>query len=168
MPDTQHPFSPQQSLPKLLSPPDDVDQFLMRCYLDACEEPPTPIHPAAGTNQSTTPDATPAITLQNNTPPPILEDIVEPTTETSPLRLTNDNTPTLSCPSPISEDPSTATFPTSQTSSCFRDFRQRYLTAFKADLLFEDFELLTSQFTAEAVELARSISSQQKPKPAPR
>ena len=223
MPDTQHPFSPEQSSPKLLSPTDEVDHFLMRCYLDACEKSPppphnirpnclpladtslnicngtpltnnllpvstppprqtnpvipplmscvvnTPIRPTAEPNQATTPVTSPANGSHTNTPPPTLEDLEEPTSsQTSPPRPTNTDTPPLSCASPISEDPSTATFPTSQTSSCLHDFRKRYLAAFNNDLPFEDFEALTTQFTAEAVELARSISSQQKPKPAPR
>ena len=110
--------TPPQQQTKPVIPP------LMSCIVN------TPIRPAAGSNRSTSPDVTPANTSQNNTAPPTLEDLVEPTTtQTSPPRPTNDNTPTLSCPSPISKDPSTATFSTSQTSSCLRDFRQQYLTS---------------------------------------
>ena len=114
----------------------------------------TPNHPTAVPNQSITPEDAPANTPHNTTPPPTLEDLVEPTmTQTSPPQPQNDNTPTQPCPSPISEDPSTATFPTSQISSCLHDFCQQYLTSFNTDIPFKDFELLTSQFTSEAVEL---------------
>jgi hypothetical protein len=70
--------------------------------------------------------------------------------------------------SPVIEDPSTASFPTSQTTTSLQDFRQRYKLEFQEDMDLHDFERLTQQFTTEAVDLARTLSSQQRPRPAPR
>jgi hypothetical protein len=61
-----------------------------------------------------------------------------------------------------------ASFPTTQTSTSLHDFRQRYNLEFNEEMDFHDFERLTSQFTSEAVDLARTLSSQQRPRPAPR
>ena len=71
-------------------------------------------------------------------------------------------------PSPLQADPATVTFPTADSANSLHSFRQRYLRAFDSELTFGDFEMLTTQFSAEAVELARDITSQRRPKPAPR
>ena len=70
--------------------------------------------------------------------------------------------------SPIIEDPFTASFPTAQTTTSPQDFCQRYKLKFNEEMDFHDFERLTQQFTTDAVDLARTISSHQRPRPAPR
>ena len=99
-------------------------------------------------------------------PPPTLEDLSEPgTSSTSPPR------PTPSDPDPedpLIEDPTTASFPTAQTTTSLHDFRQRYNLEFNEEMDFPDFEQLTRQFTTEAVELAKTLSSQQRPRPTKR
>jgi hypothetical protein len=65
--------------------------------------------------------------------------------------------------SPIGEDPATASFPSSQTTTSLHDFRERYNLVFNEDMDFHDFQRLTQQFTADAVDLARTLSSQQYP-----
>ena len=71
-------------------------------------------------------------------------------------------------PSPLQADPATVTFPATDSENSLHSFRQRYLRAFDSELTFGDFEMLTTQFSAEAVELAQDITSQRRPKPAPR
>ena len=69
-------------------------------------------------------------------------------------------------PSPLQANPATVTFPTADSANSLHSFRQRYLRAFDSELTFQD--LLTTQFSAEAVQLARDITSQRRPKRAPR
>ena len=105
-------------------------------------------------------------------PAPLVEDIEEPSTRhvSPPQPPPTTSQPSFSsrCPSPISEDPSTVTFPTPQTSTSLHSFRQQYKASFAAEITFSDFETLTATFTAEAVELSRHLNAQQRPKPAPR
>ena len=230
LPDTQEPFSPQQPAPTLLSPHDEVDAFLMRCFLDACTDQPEPktsicprMLPLADTSINACPDTPltnnllptaypPCTTPSPSTPPgmacltttpdpslpstrqpspqqthqpstsptrssppapaPLLEDIEESSTRhvSPPRPPSTTSQPGFSsrCPSPISEDPSTATFPTPQTSTSLHSFRQQYKASFATEMTFSDFETLTATFTAEAVELSRHLNAQQRPKPAPR
>ena len=101
-------------------------------------------------------------------PPPVMEDLPEPdTSSTSPPRPAPAN-PTSVHEDPLIEDPTTASFPSAQTTTSLHDFRQRYILEFNEEMDFHDFQRLTSQFTSEAVNLARTISSQQRPRPAPR
>jgi hypothetical protein len=100
-----------------------------------------------------------------------MEDITEPDQSTTPpprpqsLPSTSPPNQTVTPPdqSPIIEDPSTASFPTSQTTTSLQDFRQRYKLEFQEEMDFHDFERLTQQFTTDAVDLARTLSSQQRP-----
>ena len=107
-------------------------------------------------------------------PPPVLEDLPESENVTTPpprpCTLPPSNPPNLTpaptIQSPIGEDPSTASFPSSQTTTSLHDFRERYNLEFDEDMDFHDFQRLTQQFTADAVNLARTVSSQQRPCPA--
>ena len=103
---------------------------------------------------------------------PVLEDLpVDDPPSHAPSRpatLTTGPPNPAGCPSPIQTDPSTATFPSSDSAQTMQSFRNRYKTAFAAEQTFSDFELLCSQFSSDAVTLAREITSNRKPTPAPR
>ena len=75
---------------------------------------------------------------------------------------------TARCPSPLLEDPSMPTFPTNETATTLEAFRLEYQLKFDDDMDFATFSALTGSFAQDALNLARSLSSQQRPKPAAR
>ena len=235
LPDTQNPMSPSAPSPPSFSPPPETNEALMRRFLDACGNSPTPTRPTSPLNPATpspaipplmaniisTPTTNVPLTRQPSSPassspdipplmsniittpapnrpstcqstppivnrpramdffdppPPVLEDITEQETATTspprPQSLPSDIPPISPSepllPSPLLEDPTTASFPTAQTTTSLHNFTQRYNIEFAEDLEFPDFEQLTRQFTSEAIELAKTLSSQQRPRPAKR
>ena len=99
-------------------------------------------------------------------PPPTLENIADEDPQlSSPPRPT---TPVNPPPSPIAEDPTTVSFPSTQITTTLQEFRERYELEFDVEMDFSDFESLTRQFTTDAVTLAKDISANQRPRPAPR
>ena len=89
-----------------------------------------------------------------------------PTPSRSSTLTTGFSTP-ADCPSPIQTDPSTATFPSTNSAETNQSFRNRFRTAFAAEQAFSNFELLCSQFSSDAVTLAREITSNRRPASAP-
>ena len=109
----------------------------------------------------------------DKTPPPTFEDLpaeIDNPTQLPPrpTSLTTSSDPSVPLASPLAEDPSTAVFPTTQTTMTLHEFRERYNAEFNVDMDFEDFQSLTKQFTTDATQIAREISSHQRPRPAPR
>ena len=120
------------------------------------------------------PPATPSTSERAQQPQtqPLLETLHDPESSSSspprPSSLPTGQPQQSTCPSPLTEDPSSATFPSSQTTTSLHDFRTRYKLEFDEEMDFHDFQNLTKQFTTEAVELARNISANQRPRPTAR
>ncbi len=91
LPDTQERFSPQQPAPTLLSPQDEVDAFLMRCFLDVCNDQPDP---KPNICQRMLPD-----TLTNKLLPATEQPCQTPSPSTPPVMACITTTPDPSFPS---------------------------------------------------------------------
>ena len=82
----------------------------------------------------------------DKTPPPTMEDLpTENDTPTHPTprptSLTTTSDPSASLASPVAEDPSTAVFPTTQTTMTLHEFRERYNAEFNVVWTSQTFNL---------------------------
>lgn len=71
-------------------------------------------------------------------------------------------------PSPLAEDATTESFPSSSTSASLKEFRSKWLSLFNQDLDLPSLSNLCTDFVNEGLNLARAVSSQQRHKPVPR